>query len=81
MLTHEALAGPHAAFFKLIRLWKLADCLGISALKNSIVDEMARVADETNSVLTPDDTRAVFGEEVGEEVVGLSDVVLDLFVW
>ncbi|KAL2044874.1 hypothetical protein N7G274_002649 [Stereocaulon virgatum] len=42
---------------------------------------MAKRADATNSVPTPDDTRSVFGEEVGEGVERLGELILDLFVW
>ena len=53
----------------------------MQGLKNAIVDEMARRADATNSVPTPDDTRNVFGEGVGEEIGKLRELMLDLFVW
>ena len=53
----------------------------MQGLKNAIVDEMARRADATNSVPTPDDTRNVFGEGVGEEIGKLRVLMLDLFVW
>lgn len=78
-LTHESLDGPHPAYFKLIKLWKLANFLGITALKNSIVDEIGWRADETNSVPTPDDTGSLWGCE--EEMGGLKQLVVDLFVW
>ncbi|KAL8817304.1 MAG: hypothetical protein Q9223_003840 [Gallowayella weberi] len=56
-LTHEEVAGPHPAYFRLIRLWILADELQVEGCKNAIVDFMAKTADESNSVPTPDDTR------------------------
>ena len=59
----------------------MADWLQVEGLKNAIVDEMARRADATNSVPTPDDTRNGFGEGVGEEMGVLRELVLDLFVW
>ena len=59
----------------------MADWLQVQGLKNAIVDEMARRADATNSVPTPDDTRNVFGEGVGEETGKLRELMLDLFVW
>ena len=37
----------------------------MTALKNSIVDEMAIVADRTNSCPTPDDTQMVWDDESG----------------
>ena len=64
-LDHEDLSGPHPAYFKLIRLYGLADQLQITALKNKIVDELAMVADRTNSCPTPDDTRTVWNDESG----------------
>ncbi|CAF9916653.1 hypothetical protein IMSHALPRED_003257 [Imshaugia aleurites] len=78
-LTHESLDGPHPAYFKLIKLWKLASFLGITALKNSIVDEIGWRADETNSVPTPDDTRSLWGGD--EDMFRLKELVVDLFVW
>ena len=53
----------------------------MQGLKNAIIDEMARRADATNSVPTPDDTRNVFGEGVAEEIGKLRELMLDLFVW
>ena len=64
-LDHEDLTGPHPAYFKLIRLYGVADQLQVSALKNSIIDELATVADKTNSCPTPDDTRTVWDDESG----------------
>ncbi|MCJ1273229.1 hypothetical protein MMC21_001019 [Puttea exsequens] len=80
-LTHESLDGPHPAYFRLVRLWKVADALHVPALKNSIIDELSSRADATNSVPTPDDTRAIFGPDVGEHMTKLRDLVLDLFMW
>ncbi len=59
----------------------MADWLQVQGLKNAIVDEMARKADATNSVPTPDDTRNVFGEGVEEEIGKLRELMLDLFLW
>lgn len=39
----------------------LADELGVVGLGNAAVDFLAAVADRSNSVPTPDDTRVVFG--------------------
>ncbi|KAG8532768.1 uncharacterized protein KY384_002646 [Bacidia gigantensis] len=64
-LDHEDLTGPHPAYFKLIRLYSLADQLQVTALKNRIIDELATVADRTNSCPTPDDTRVVWDDESG----------------
>ncbi|KAL9131654.1 MAG: hypothetical protein Q9217_000465 [Psora testacea] len=64
-LDHEDLKGPHPAYFKLIRLYGLADQFCVTALKNAIVDEMGSVADRTNSCPTPDDTKVVWDDESG----------------
>lgn len=53
----------------------------MQGLKNAILDEMARRADATNSVPTPDDTKNIFGEGVGEDIGKLRELMLDLFVW
>jgi len=74
-----ALEGPHPAYFRLIKLWKVADWLQVSSLKNAIVDCMCRIADATNSVPTPDDTRAIWGDQAGD-TSQLGRLVLDLFV-
>jgi len=80
LLTFTALEGPHPAYFRLIKLWKVADWLQVSSLKNAIVDCMCRIADATNSVPTPDDTRAIWGDDAGD-TSQLGKLVLDLFVW
>ncbi|KAI4145340.1 MAG: hypothetical protein L6R39_003838 [Caloplaca ligustica] len=80
-LDHEELDCEHPAYFRLIRLWLLADELQVEGCKNGIVDMMAKVADRTNSVPTPDDTRTVFGEEGVREEEGLRRLVVDLFAW
>lgn len=76
-----ALAGPHPAYFRLIKLWKVADQIQVPSLKNSIIDTLVRIADATNSVPTPDDTHALFGDNVGEDMAKLAQLTLDLFVW
>lgn len=80
-LMHLALDGPHPAYFRLIKLWKVADAIQTPALKNTIIDTLCTIADATNSVPTPDDTHALFGPDVGEEMTKLCDLTLDLFVW
>ncbi|KAL8736777.1 MAG: hypothetical protein Q9166_000143 [cf. Caloplaca sp. 2 TL-2023] len=80
-LTHEEVAGPHPAYFRLLRLWILADELQVDGCKNAIVDFMAKTADESNSVPTPDDTRTIFGENGVREGSGLRALVVDLFAW
>ncbi|KAI4111712.1 MAG: hypothetical protein LQ345_006704 [Seirophora villosa] len=80
-LDHEELDVDHPAYFRLIKLWLLADELAVEGCKNGVVDAMARVADRSNSVPTPDDTRTVFGEEGVREGAGLRGLVVDLFAW
>ncbi|KAL8766414.1 MAG: hypothetical protein Q9209_006790 [Squamulea sp. 1 TL-2023] len=82
-LTHEEVAAPHPAYFRLIRLWILADELQVEGCKNAIVDFIAKTADESNSVPTPDDTVTVFGGGEGgvREGAGLRGLVVDLFAW
>ncbi|KAL9604607.1 MAG: hypothetical protein Q9219_000327 [cf. Caloplaca sp. 3 TL-2023] len=81
-LDHEELEDKHPAYFRLIRLWLLADELRVEeGCKNAIVDMMAKVADRSNSVPTPDDTRTVFGEDGVAEGQGLRELVVDLFAW
>ena len=43
------------------------------------MDEIGWRADETNSVPTPDDTRSLW--ECEEDMGGLKELVVDLFVW
>jgi len=76
-----ALDGPHPAYFRLIKLWKVADMLQVTACKNAIIDTLASIADVTNSVPTPDDTHAVYSDDVGADMGKLGALTLDLFVW
>ncbi|KAL9610995.1 MAG: hypothetical protein Q9167_004340 [Letrouitia subvulpina] len=84
-LTHEELVPPHwgggagPAFFRLIRLWILADELQVEGAKNAAVDRLAAVADGANAVPTPDDTHTVFEE--AREGCGLAGLVVDLFAY
>ncbi|KAL6714536.1 hypothetical protein ACLMJK_007961 [Lecanora helva] len=80
-LEHESLEGPHPAYFRLIKLWKVADVLQVPSCKNAIIDTLASIADATNSVPTPDDTHAIFDDDVGEDMAALGSLTLDLFVW
>ena len=57
------------------------DWLQASACKNAIIDEIVKIADATNSVPTPDDTRATFDENVEGDMAQLERLTLDLFVW
>ena len=80
-LRHPALEGPHPAYFRLIKLWKVADMLQVTACKNDIIDKLSTIADATNSVPTPDDTHALFADEVGGVASKVGALVVDLFAW
>lgn len=69
-LDHEAVdaADPiKPAYFWLLHLYCLVDKLGVEDCKNAIVEKVARLAEETNSVPTPTDTWIVF-ETFGSQV-------------
>jgi len=78
-LNHEELVGGHPAFFRLLRLYILADTIGVTKLKNDIVDAIAALADSSNSVPTAEDTRTIYSEI--SETSLLRKLVLDLFLW
>jgi heterogeneous nuclear rnp K-like protein 2 len=78
-LNHEELVGGHPAFFRLLRLYILADTIGVTRLKNDIVDAIAALADSSNSVPTAEDTRTIYSEI--SETSLLRKLVLDLFLW
>ena len=78
-MAHEELEATHPAFFKLMKLYALADRLDVEGLRNAIVDETARLSDKYNSVPTPNDTQTMDAEL--QDKCGLRDLVVDLFVW
>ena len=78
-LNHEELVGDRPAYFRLLRLYILADAMGVTKLKNDIVDAITVIADSSNSVLTAEDTRTVYGEL--SDMSLLRKLVLDLFLW
>ena len=78
-LDHEELAVPHPAYFRLIRLYILADQLGVTLLKNEILEDMARLSDQWNACPTPEDTRLVYANTPDSSK--LRTLVLDLFQW
>lgn len=78
-LAHEETERKCTAYFRLIKLYALADRLEVEALRNAIVDEMARLSEKYNSVPTPSDTRFI-DEEVREDCP-LRCLMVDLFVW
>ncbi|CAI6338991.1 unnamed protein product [Periconia digitata] len=67
------------AYYTLLNLWILADRLCVEALRNYVVDLMADLADSTNSVLTPSDTRILY-EQIREDAK-IRELVLDLFAF
>ncbi|KAF1970412.1 hypothetical protein BU23DRAFT_383709, partial [Bimuria novae-zelandiae CBS 107.79] len=65
------------AYYTLLHLYILADRFCFEGLRNYIVDMIADLADQTNSVLTPSDTRILYNE-IGEGAK-VRELVLDLF--
>lgn len=78
-LDHEELNSPHPAYYRLIRLYVLADQLGVSALKNMILEKMARTSDTSNACPTPADTKMTYANTT--ETSSLRTLMLDLFEW
>lgn len=78
-LDHEDLGGANPAFYHLIHLYILADHLGVSLLKNKILETIGRISDKANACPAPADTRLV--EAKTAAVSKLRTLVLDLFVW
>lgn len=78
-LEHEDLKGPNPGFYHLIRLYILADQLGVSLLKNMIIETIGRISDRTNACPAPADTRLL--NDKTEVASKLRALVLDLFVW
>ena len=71
------------AFFWLVRMWKLAGFFRYEKLRNAVLDEVSMLTEKRNAVLSPDDTRELWGEGgegVGERR-GLRGLVLDLFAF
>lgn len=67
------------AYYTLLHLYSLADRLCMEGLRNAVVDLIADLADRTNSVLTPSDTRILYGGI--RDSAPLRDLVLDLFAF
>lgn len=67
------------AYYTLLHLYSLADRLCVESLRNAVVDLIADLADRTNSVLTPSDTRILY--EGIRDSAPLRDLVLDLFAF
>lgn len=65
------------AYYTLLHVYALADRLGLEGARNAIIDTISDLADETNSVLTPSDTRILY-EDIRDSAP-LRTLVLDLF--
>ncbi|KAF2827664.1 hypothetical protein CC86DRAFT_291023 [Ophiobolus disseminans] len=65
------------AYYTLLHIYALADRLCFEGLRNAIVDLMSDLADRTNSVLTPSDTRILY-EQIRDSAP-LRNLVIDLF--
>ncbi|KAL9119329.1 MAG: hypothetical protein Q9187_004118 [Circinaria calcarea] len=80
-LAHEELETPNPAFFWLVRLWKLAGYLGCEELRNDILGEVGRCADQRNAVFSPNDTRELWEDEGEAALAGLKKLCVDLFIY
>jgi hypothetical protein len=67
------------AYYTLLHVYALADRLGLEGARNAVVDVISNLADETNSVLTPSDTRILY-EEIRDSSP-LRALALDLFAF
>ena len=67
------------AFYTLLHLYILGDRLCIEGLRNTVVDVISDVADATNAVLTPSDTRILY--DMVPASSPLRKLVLDLFAF
>ncbi|KAF2011747.1 hypothetical protein BU24DRAFT_443965 [Aaosphaeria arxii CBS 175.79] len=67
------------AYYTLLHLYGLADRLCFEGLRNRVVDLISDLADSTNSVLTPSDTRILY--DTIPYTSPLRTLVLDLFAF
>jgi hypothetical protein len=67
------------AYYALLHLYSLADRLCVEKLRNAVVDIIARLADDTNSVLTPSDTHLLY--ESIRDSAPCRRLILDLFAF
>lgn len=67
------------AYYTLLHLYALADRLCFEGLRNAVIDLIADLADQTNSVLTPSDTRILYSEI--RDSAPLRNLILDLFAF
>lgn len=83
-LDHEAVDAidpVKPAYFWLLHLYCLVDKFQIESCKNAIIDKVAKLAEETNSVPTPTDTWIVFEPFGSQDGNKLRKLVVDLFAW
>ncbi|KAF1946568.1 hypothetical protein EJ02DRAFT_214519 [Clathrospora elynae] len=67
------------AYYTLLHVYVLADRLGLEGARNAVVDVISELADRTNSMLTPSDTRILY--EGIRDSSSLRQLVLDLFAF
>ncbi|KAF1839610.1 hypothetical protein BDW02DRAFT_538944 [Decorospora gaudefroyi] len=67
------------AYYTLLHVYGLADRLGLEGARNAVIDVISELADRTNSVLTPSDTRILYSNI--REKTPLRALVLDLFAF
>ncbi|RMZ70239.1 btb poz domain containing [Pyrenophora seminiperda CCB06] len=67
------------AYYTLLHAYVLADRFAFEGLRNAVVDTMSDLADRTNSVLTPSDTRILY--DGIRDSAPLRRLVLDLFAF
>lgn len=83
-LDHEAVDAvdpTKPAYFWLLHLYCLVDKLEIESCKNAIIDKVAKLAEDTNSVPTPTDTWIVFETFGSQPENRMRKLVVDLFAW
>ncbi|QDS71495.1 hypothetical protein FKW77_004586 [Venturia effusa] len=68
-----------ATYFTLLDLYATADQLDIEGLRNRVLDRVAELAENTNSVPTPTDTWILY--DTIRESAPLRELVLDLFAF
>ena len=83
-LDHEAVDAVEPvkpAYFWLLHLYCMVDKFGVESCKNAIVEKVAKLAEETNSVPTPTDTWIIFETFGNQEHNKMRRLVVDLFAW
>lgn len=67
------------AYYTLLHAYALADRLCFEGLRNAVIDLISDLADRTNSVLTPSDTRILYDSI--RDSAPLRNLVIDLFAF